>query len=78
VPHAKQALQHYRKFVELWSLAGLFPSLRAAHVRDTDSGRLTVDSANVFVDEFRFISSSSDPSWFVYQDGHEFLDEVSI
>src|SRR6202007_890787 len=56
---------------ELRSLAGLNPTLRAAHVRDAHPEPLRVHATNVFVNKFRLVPCRLDGSWLRDQGGHD-------
>ena len=58
--HAQSTVQHDSKFVKLWRLSGLFPSLRATHVGDADACRFGVNSADELVNQFGFSSRGAD------------------
>ena len=54
--HSQSSLQNEGELVELGSLPRFEPSLGAAHVGDTGSGRFGIHSSDIFVDDFWFIS----------------------
>jgi hypothetical protein len=56
--HSQTSLQNDCEFVELRCLPGLDPPLRTSHVGHAGRRRFRIDAANVFVDQFRFISGS--------------------
>ncbi len=53
---SQRSLQNDGELVELGSLPGLKPSLRAAHVGDAGSRCLGVYASDVFVDDLGFVS----------------------
>ena len=67
---AEHSFQHDGELVELGSLAGLEPSLRAAHVGDAGGGGFRVDAADVFVDEFGFVAGGLDSRGLGDECGH--------
>ena len=67
----QHSFQHDREFVELGSLAGLEPSLRAAHVGDAGGGSFRVDAADVFVDEFGLVAGGLNSRGLWDECGHE-------
>jgi len=69
---SQQPLQNDRKLIELGSLAGLDPSLWAAHVSDAGRGGLGVHASNVFVDEFGLIAGGLNAGGLRDQSRHEF------
>jgi hypothetical protein len=67
---AQPTLQNNREFVELGRLAGLDPSLGAAHVRHAGRGGFGIDAADVFVDQLGFVACRLNPSGLRDECGH--------
>jgi hypothetical protein len=60
--HDHGSAQHDREFVELRALPGLGPARRAAHMRDAQTALAGVSPSDVFVDEFGWLASRSNPA----------------
>ena len=60
---AKGAFKHYGEFIELRFLARFNPTARAAHVGNAEARLTGVYPADKFIDQFWFVSRSSDASW---------------
>jgi hypothetical protein len=69
---SQQSFQHDGEFVELGSLTGFEPALRAAHVGDAGGGRLGVDATDVLVDEFGLVAGGGDAGGLCDERGHGF------
>ena len=72
----QHAFQHNRELVELGSLAGLEPSLRAAHVGHAGGCRFGVDASNILVDEFGLVACGLNARGLGNESGHGKIEYI--
>jgi hypothetical protein len=72
VLHAQRAFENDRELIELGSLAGLDPSLRAAHVRDAGRRRFGIDASDVFINQLGFVACGWNTCWLRDKCRHRF------